>query len=356
MPIKDALFDFSKSIHREWDEIVDRLNWGVDKPIVVANYGGFGREDYLYLKGRVLRDKAISRAERDGLLRNVINNFKRFNSREVPGAEVEIHWGDQVFWRTTDAEGYFVVEEQFDAPIALDQTTSNWQEAKVIVNSVPGQIAVDFHSFAPVQLPSKCEFGIISDIDDTVLQTDVTSKLMLKAMWHTIVKNAGNRRAFSEVAEFYQALQLGIDGKGENPMFYLSNSPWNLYDLLTDFLSINHLPKGNVLLRDFGLPYEDKPEDYQGHKVDMLEKILSTYPDIPFILLGDSGEKDTDIYLTVAKKFGHQIQQIYIRDVQHQRRANRIKSLIEKHENIPVRLIANYQEAKEHAIGKGYII
>lgn len=355
MELNNTLNDLGKAVHRQWDLIADRLNWGADKPVVVANYRGFGRADHLYLTGRVLRDKAIGRSERVGLLRNVIDNFNRFNSREIPGAEVEIRWAGETFHRTTDAEGYFKVDVDFDRQLKLSTEAGNWQEAEITVLSTPDDGTVDFHTFAAVQVPAAGEFGIISDIDDTVLQTDVTSRLMLKAMWHTILKNAGDRRAFEQVADFYQALQFGPDGVGENPVFYLSNSPWNLYDLLADFLSINHLPKGTILLRDFGLPYQERVAEYQGHKTEMLHRILTTYPDLPFVLLGDSGEHDTDIYLAAARQYPDRIKQIYIRDVQHERRAQRVKSLIKNEADLPVLLIGSYEEAMAHARENGLV-
>lgn len=356
MPLKDTITSFSRTIHREWDEVVDRLGWGSDKPVFVANYTGYGRANYLYLTGRVLRDKAVSRNDRDGLLRNVVNNFKRFSTREIPGAEVKVEWQGKFFNATTDAEGYFKVEEDFATPFTFKTGSGPWQEAKISVISIPGEESVDYHTFARISVPQQAEFGVISDIDDTVLQTDVTSRLKLRTMWHTIVKNAGNRRAFSNAADFYRALQLGPDDAGENPVFYLSNSPWNLYDLLTDFLSINHFPRGPVLLRDFGLPYEERPEEYEGHKVETLRNILTAYPDLKFILLGDSGEHDTHIYLAAAREFPGRIQQVYIRDVQHERRARRIEKLVEANSDIPVRLIDSYEEAEEHARKHGYIV
>ena len=118
----------TKALHREWDNLVDRLRWGHDKPLDVASYIGFGREDYLYLTGRVLRDRGISRNERDQLWHNVVNNFKRFNSREVNDAKVEITWGEHTFERTTDSEGYFYVEHHCapeEAPRFADML---WQE------------------------------------------------------------------------------------------------------------------------------------------------------------------------------------------------------------------------------------
>jgi phosphatidate phosphatase APP1 len=356
MALKETLGTLGKIAHREWDEIVDRLGWGRDKPVSIMNYVGFGREDYLYLTGRVLRDRGISREERDNLLDNVVNNFKRFNSREVRGAEVEITWGEHTFYRTTDREGYFHVEHHCSPGDHVESSHELWQEAEIKVVRIPreGDIAVTTH--ADVVVPRFAEFGVLSDIDDTILQTDVTSRLKLKTMVHTLLKNAGNRRAFSGVSDFYQALSLGPDGEGFNPFFYISNSPWNLYDLLLDFLHLNHLPRGPVLLRDFGLPSEDSITNYKTHKVDMVSKILSTYPDLPFILVGDSGEHDTDIYLEAARNNPGRILAIYIRDVQHERRARRIEKLIEGISDIEVKLVGSYEEAIEHAKEKGWVV
>ena len=139
MPVKDTLSSLGKIVHREWDEVVDRLGWGNDKPVSVANYIGFGREDYLNLTGRVLRDKGIRRDERDNLLDNIVNNFKRFNSREIRGAEVEITWGGHNFKRTTDSEGYFHVEHHCPPDGHVHGNHELWQEAEIKVLTIPGE-------------------------------------------------------------------------------------------------------------------------------------------------------------------------------------------------------------------------
>ena len=355
MAINSALRSIGKFAHREWDSLVDRLNWGNDKPVTVANYVGFGRPDYLFLTGRVLRDRGIRREERDKLWDNISNNFKRFNSREIPGAEVKISWGGYTFERTTNDEGYFHVEHHCPPDGHVHGDDELWQEAEITVVSVPEQKNVDYVTHSAIVVPAKAEFGIISDIDDTILQTDVTSRFKIKTMVHTILKNAGSRRAFGGVSDFYNSLMLGPDEEGFNPFFYVSNSPWNLYDLLTDFLDLNHFPRGPVLLRDFGLPSQDDTFSYKTHKADMVARVLSTYPDMKFILVGDSGEHDTDIYLEAARNNPDRILCIYIRDVRSEKRAERIEALIENVSNINVNLVGSYEEATEHARAHGWI-
>lgn len=355
MSIKKTLFSLGAIVHREWDEVVDRLGWGNDKPVSVANYIGFGREDYLYLTGRVMRDRGIRRNERDKLFDNVVNNFKRFNSREIPGASVTISWGEHTFERVTDSEGYFHVEHTCPPDEHVHSDHQLWQEAEIIVTAIPGEGLTDVIAHAAVVVPVNADFGIISDIDDTILQTDVTSRLKLKMMLHTLLKNAGRRQAFNGVSDFYQALSLGPAGVGFNPFFYVSNSPWNLYDLLLDFLHLNHFPRGPVLLRDFGLPAEDSITNYKTHKADMVERVLTTYPAMQFLLIGDSGEHDTDIYLEAARRHPGRILAIYIRDVQHERRAKRIQELLEAVTEVHVELVSTYEEAATHARLNGWI-
>jgi len=103
---------------------------------------------------------------------------------------------------------------------------------------------------ARVLVPSaSARFGIISDIDDTVISTHVSNKL--KMVLTVILSNEHTRKPFEGVAGLYRALQRGMTGE-DNPIFYVSNSAWNLYTLLLEFLNLQNIPLGPLLLRDFG--------------------------------------------------------------------------------------------------------
>jgi phosphatidate phosphatase APP1 len=153
------------------------------------------------------------------------------------------------------------------------------------------------------------ELGIISDIDDTVLQSHVTQKL--KMIWVTLSGSAFTRMPFEGTSELYRALSEGLSGHADNPVFYVSKSPWNLYDFLVDFMDHHQLPRGPLLLRDIGLR-EAPPLD---HKTDAVQRLFETYPALPFVLIGDSGERDPDIYLSVAARYPGRVRAIYIRDL-----------------------------------------
>jgi phosphatidate phosphatase APP1 len=348
------LHDWSKNLGRRWDRWRIRLGLGERYPITIVPYRGFGREDYIYFSGRVLRDKSIIRRDGDSPWRNFINNVKRFNSREINQAQLEITFGDRTFRLESDAEGYFYLEEDLAPPLS-PVADELWQPVTVRVYKVPPRQPVDVRRESIIMIPRAADFGLISDIDDTILKTEVTSLLKLRTLYLTLLKNAGSRIAFRQVSAFYRALKAGPGGTAQNPFFYVSNSPWNLYDLLEEFLELNNLPRGPILLRDFGLPYQDLPADYRGHKYEQIARILRTYPELPFILVGDSAEKDTDIYLSITESFPGRIRAIYIRDVLHPGRARRIKKIIQSRQDVPVSLIRTYEEAARHAAALGLI-
>jgi phosphatidate phosphatase APP1 len=146
-------------------------------------------------------------------------------------------------------------------------------------------------------------------------------------------------------------LQLGRNGKRNNPFFYVSSSPWNLYDLLVDFLDLNKIPPGPLLLRDFGLRKQEFAGSTANHKLTEIENILLTYPHLNFVLIGDSGEKDPAIYSEVVRKYPNRILVIYIRDVQLKDREKIAVDISKELEGNKIEMIIvdNTAEAAQHA-------
>ena len=159
---------------------------------------------------------------------------------------------------------------------------------------------------------SAAKIGIISDVDDTIISTHVTSKL--KMLLTVVLLNEHTRKPFEGVAAFYRALQRGVSGSDANPIFYLSNSAWNLYTLLVEFMNVHEIPLGPLLLRDFG-DHLLLSHDRKSHKWKNIQLLLKTFADLPFVLIGDSGEQDPEIYRDVVKEYPERIRVIYIRSV-----------------------------------------
>lgn len=150
-------------------------------------------------------------------------------------------------------------------------------------------------------------------------------------------------------AEFYHLLHRGKSGENANPIFYVSHSSWNLYRYLELFLRQNNFPKGRILLRNFSDILKRKTANQKPQKQKEILNLLKTYPELPFILIVDSGEPDPDIYIEIAKQFSERIKAIYLRSVKHNKRILRVKSLQEQFKTTPILLVDSSNQAIAHA-------
>ena len=354
---KNFLLNSTSAIEDKWDELRFKFNkkLGLNDPVQIVPYRTYGTARRLYIKGRVMEDKKIGSAgDKDTVLNNLLNMYKRFESDEVPGAKLKAILADEEHEVTTDNEGYFVLDLNPKTPVINEQL---WHPIPIQLLSAPIPFTDGLQIHAEVMIPPPdAEYGIISDIDDTIVKTTATSLLAMSRI--TFLNNARTRLPFAGVAEFYQALQLGRNGKRNNPFFYVSSSPWNLYDLLIDFLDLNKIPAGPLLLRDFGLTEKHEDTDpHMDHKFKEITQILEAYPQLNFVLVGDSGQEDPNIYRAVVNQFPGRILAIYIRDVQLPERTKIAfevsQSLLEN--KVEMIIVENTVEAAEHAAKNGLI-
>ena len=161
--------------------------------------------------------------------------------------------------------------------------------------------------------PPDAKYGIISDVDDTILHTGATEIATMAKL--TFFGNARTRAPLDGVAKLYEEMQCSVDGDPANPIFYVSSSPWNLYDLLEDFLELNAIPRGPLLLRDLGFDDNKFLKSGHDHKLDKARRLIQTFDELPFLLFGDSGQEDARLYATAAEEFPDRIAAIFIRDI-----------------------------------------
>jgi phosphatidate phosphatase APP1 len=298
-------------------------------PIVILPYLGYGTPRRLVIRGRVLEDEGFAlAADADSRWRNLIRFWKRLESDEVPDARLRA--GD--IETITDREGYFRLE------LEGSFRAGAWNEVALEL------VAGNSKAAARVLVPSpKARFGLISDIDDTVVDSNVTRKLRM--ILHAAFNNARTRKPFKGVAAFYRALHAGV-----NPVFYVSKSPWNLYAPIVEYLEVQGFPAGPVLLRDFGWRREKE------HKRKAIEEILNTYPRLEFVLSGDSGEQDPEIYADIVRRFPARILAIYIRSV-NTRKISEIQALAKEVAKTGCQLILapEAEAAAAHAAAEGLI-
>ncbi|HET7008149.1 MAG TPA: phosphatase domain-containing protein [Candidatus Binatia bacterium] len=326
---------------------------GFNYPLMIIPYLGYGSADKLMFGGRVLEDEGFTPGgSADHIWRNLVNMYRRFESDEVPGARVRARFQGTDTEATSDEEGYF----NFTIQPTRRLEANRWQEVELELLEPTVPEAPPVRATARVLAPSaEAKFGIISDIDDTVISSHVGNKL--KMLLTVLLSNEHTRKPFEGVAGFYQALQLGADAREDNPIFYVSNSAWNLYPVLLEFLKLQKIPLGPLLLRDFGdhLLFSKEPES---HKKANIKMILESFPHLPFVLIGDSGERDPEIYRDVVKDYPTRIRAVYIRSVNKQNdRLAAIDKLIEEISYTGTQLVLSPDSefAAAHAAAEGLI-
>jgi phosphatidate phosphatase APP1 len=303
---------------------------GDGDPIHIVPYNGYGTARRIFVRGRVLEEEGIRPAEdNDSVWENMTNMFLRFESDEVPGARVAVRVGGQEFFLTADDEGFYQAWLELNRPLPDDRL---WHELDIELLEPlrPGAAPVRVSGKALVP-PATARFGVISDIDDTVIQTHATD--LLRMARSVFLSNARTRLPFKGVAAFYAALHGGVQGQERNPLFYVSSGPWNLYDLLTEFFTLHAIPQEPVLfLRDWGVsPAELLPLGHRDHKLAAIRQVMELYPELPFILIGDSGQEDPEIYHEAVTLFKERIMAVYIRNVSRDsKRPEAIRTLAEE--------------------------
>ena len=278
--------------------------------LMAVPYHGFGNAEKIWVKGRVLDEQAFrEQTGDDSRWSNLMALYQRLESDEVADARVVAHFQGQRHETTTDGGGYFSFDISTATPLA-----AGWHTVEL---ELPDSRTADGQAVrtnADVIVPgAAARFGIISDIDDTVLWTNVTNKLNMALMLAR--SNAHTRKPFKGVAAFYRALTKGGSGDQDNPVFYVSSSPWHLFGPLVEFMRVQGIPAGPLLLRELGLREVFKMTEHGNHKLGKIELILSYYPDMQFVLIGDSGEQDPEIYAEVVRRHPKSVRVIYIRNV-----------------------------------------
>ncbi|WZL89927.1 phosphatase domain-containing protein [Salinimicrobium sp. 3283s] len=335
-------------------------NYLTAKPEVkLATYRSYGTASHLYLLGRAIDDDNLKMHEDQSFFRTLGNTYKQFDSYEIANAEVTLSLPDGTELTTkTNAEGYFLFDKTISLNLKEFADDGGWLKLKCsFSNEVPNSIITNENNFEAELLipPQKATFGVISDIDDTILHTGVTSFLKWRLIKNSLLKNAHNRISLEGAPKFYRDLHAGKKANEQNPIIYLSNSPWNLYEYLKLFLEINDFPKGPILLRDFRTPFDRTLKPEKPHKQKEIINILKTYPHLNFILIGDSGEHDPAIYTEIAAQYPDRILAIYLRSVKHRRQMRRVRSIVDNFETVPLLMVETSEQAREHAREHGFI-
>lgn len=349
---RQVLHSAALNLENRFDGTKERLAARLGKPasLVIVPYWGYGSAQQLRLHGRVLRNpKEITAVDNDTLWDNLVDMYGRFTSDEVPYPQVWARYGHVEQTVTGNEEGYFTITLVLPEPISA--TGGSWHEIELtLCHPKPEEpVQATGHVFVPSRT---ARFGIISDIDDTIVVSHAAD--LLRMARTVFMGSAQTRLPFPGVAEFYNALH-----QGHNPLVYLSSSPWNLYDLLVDFFELQGIPAAPLFLRDWGITETELlPTQHKQYKLNALREVLDFYEELPFLLIGDSGQQDPEIYTEVVQMYPGRILAVYIRDVSSE--TDRDTAVLRLAEQVKMAgstliLTNNTLAMAEHAAAEGWI-
>ena len=345
------LGDFTRDLGGHARRVARAIDRAVERePYHVAGYRGYGSRWRALVLGRVLQDEGIAKPDPShSRWQNLVNVVRRLESDPMAHAKVQARIGEASEELIADDEGFLRAWVKLPAALAENQ----WHDVELeLVGSVSG---APVRGTTRVLVPSPtAAFGVISDMDDTVLQSDVSS--LLSAARLMLLENSRTRLPFAGAAAFYRALHDGRSGEPKRPIFYVSSSPWNLYDVIADFLDAHEIPPGPLQLRDWDLG--SALQGHSRHKSTIIREILDAFPWMKFILIGDSGQEDPEIYSAIVAEYPGRVSAVYIRDVS--RRATRSAAIKVLAEQVKVSaselvLAEDTLTLAQHAAAKGWI-
>ncbi|MET0726489.1 MAG: phosphatase domain-containing protein [Leifsonia sp.] len=253
---------------------------------VIIPFSGYGDPEWTRVLCRVLLQKPApvpsdppTRADRRRANRvERLRGWRNFMSVPLANAAVSITIDGSTTEVRADRGG--VVDTVI--PVSL---SAGWH---VAVIGTPGGDPVD----APTQIVSRdTRFGVVSDIDDTVMVTALPRPFV--AAWNTFVVDEHARIPTPGMAVLMERLSTK---NPDSPVIYLSTGAWNVAPTLTRFLSRNLYPAGSLLLTDWGPTHDRWFRNGQEHKRDNLRRLAEEFPHISWLLIGDDGQHDEDVY------------------------------------------------------------
>jgi phosphatidate phosphatase APP1 len=289
--------------HRRVDSVLRRRGW---KTRVVA-HTGYGTEEFARVLGRVLLTRRPEPGAREDAGASVAElrsaederrGWRAFITAPAMHVPVTITLGDQRLYSRSDRSGYV------DVKVKGHGLPAGWHEATIEAQDAePVQVAV-------MVVGSDQTFGLISDIDDTVISTSLPRPMI--AAWNTFVKNENARHVVPGMATMYR--QLLEDHPGA-PMVYVSTGAWNTAPTLTRFLRRHGYPAGPLLLTDWGPTNTGWFRSGQDHKRACLHRLANELPSVRWVLVGDDGQHDPKIYGDFAEQRPDRVAAIAIREL-----------------------------------------
>jgi phosphatidate phosphatase APP1 len=206
---------------------------------------------------------------------------------------------------------FFYNDEQSRSHTVLTDDSGHFI-TRVALEFVPTHVRVlaneDISATKPVEIIESRGVSLISDIDDTIKRSNIWMGAR-EIFRNTFVRDLADLTV-DGVREWYTKMHdMGVN------VHYCSNSPWQLFPVLATFLHTVGLPQGSIHLKHYSGMLQGIFEPVAERKKGTLEAILRDFPERKFLLIGDSGEADLEVYTELAVANPGSILAVFIRDV-----------------------------------------
>jgi phosphatidate phosphatase APP1 len=279
--------------------IEDRFRAGVRRFLLrrgwtphVLPFTGYGTEGRVRVLGRVLLFPPDDRRR----LFSTTRGWRRFLSAPISDVRVEVELSGRRHSVVSARGGYLdaMLDTEADTPAGPTPVrfTVGSQTAEGTVHIVSRD----------------ARLGLISDIDDTVMVTALPRPLV--AFWNTFVRQEASRRPVSGMADLYREV---LRRRPNTFVVYLSTGAWNVAPALAEFLDRHGFPPGPLLLTDWGPTTQGWFRSGPEHKRIQLRRLLAELPQLRWLLVGDDGQHDPQLYREVVQAAPHRVHGLAIR-------------------------------------------
>lgn len=282
--------------------------WNIDVQGLIFAPGTLTLRSRLVLRALRRFMRVQPEAFESEIFRQRIEGFLAVGER---GCRVSVRIGEATFPLRRRSKG----SGQFGGPLRLDvehieqlrtagEIKGHWLRIWLQLEDDDRQIE------GRVQLLGDGGVSVISDIDDTIKYTAVHCRrtLLAKTFLHEFEPIDGMPRLYQAWADQGAAFH------------YVSSSPWQLYGPLLQFCAQESFPEGTFHLRPFRFRDQMLAKLFlvrRRGKGAVIHGMLKRFPQRRFILVGDSGERDPEIYAGIARRFPDRVEAIFIRNLPH---------------------------------------
>lgn len=265
----------------------------------------YGNAHELFVEGRLLdKEHTPIQTKDESWIKNLWYNINHLMNDEIKDTPIQLHLNDTTYHCKSDDEGYFEFHIH-----TLNDVLHNHQPIKLflpehnLTNSCSLQV-----------LPNIQEVGIISDFDDTLIISDVNYKLSL--LNNFLLKNYKQREVVKGMSQRFKEILSTNPINTSSALFIITGSPKQLQEGIHNFLDFHHFPKRVLIMKKMHGKNADALFNQVDYKTAKIENLIRLYPKVKWVLFGDSGEQDQEIYEAIAKKHPSKIKAIFIRNVQ----------------------------------------